>query len=568
MGKHLFGYIRPHIPMIAVILLLHVLGVYIQLGLINITMPMVDYGVKKNDVDMVIRYGLIMIGAVAVFAVDRLAVAFLSSRITGKMIGAIRRDVYSSLLSADETGRNTMADGRIMTTVTTDISATEDYLMAILNLHSFIPILMIGLLICTATIDIRFGAVMFAVFAVVSIAVYIRGKRMLPAYLNQQENLDRVTDVLKENISGVRTIRAEGKVDQQIEKFDEVNANYGKSNRVVNLSTHYLQPLTTMLMNATVVLAFVAFTLESNQVFMGTGKLLVLFQYVTYFILCVSIIPFLCVIIPRMVPLRRRMSEILTMSEGHDDQERTESPDHDSETVVEIVGADISRGVDSRTVGLDLRIDKGELVAIVGDNVSGKDCIPAAIMGFAKVSAGTIELGGTDIRKIRRKELRSFVSYVADRAQLFRDTYRNNIDPYGTCDSERMDLALDTSRFREVVDESPEGMDTVVTNDGNSISGGQRQKLVIARCIAKRSDLYIFDRCFYSLDTESKNAVISGIRDAVRGSTAMVITSNVHLVRGFDRIFVMENGKVVASGNDESLQRSCDAYRRLLEEDY
>ncbi len=568
MGKHLFGYIRPYIPMIAVILLLHMLGVYIQLDLINITMPMVDYGVKKNDVDMVIRYGLIMIGMVAVFAVDRLAVAFLSSRITGKMIRDIRRDVYSSLLSADETGRNTMADGRIMTTVTTDISAIEDYLMVILNLHSFIPILMIGLLISTTAIDIRFGAVMFVVFTVLSVAVYIRGKRMLPAYLNQQENLDRVTDVLKENISGVRTIRAEGKVAQQIEKFDEVNADYGKSNRVVNLSTYYLQPLTTMLMNVTVVMAFVAFTLESNQVFMGTGKLLVLFQYVTYFILCVSIIPFLCVIIPRMVPLRRRISEILTMSEGHDDQERTESPDHDSETVVEIVGADISRGVDSRTVGLDLRIDKGELVAIVGDNVSGKDCIPAAIMGFAKVSAGTIELGGTDIRKVRRKELRSFVSYVADRAQLFRDTYRNNIDPYGTCDSERMDLALDTSRFREVVDESPEGMDTIVTNDGNSISGGQRQKLVIARCIAKRSDLYIFDRCFYSLDTESKNAVIGGIRDAVRGSTAMVITSNVHLVRGFDRIFVMEKGKVVASGNDESLQRSCDAYRRLLEEDY
>ena len=131
MGKHLFGYIRPYIPMIAVILLLHMLGVYIQLDLINITMPMVDYGVKKNDVDMVIRYGLIMIGMVAVFAVDRLAVAFLSSRITGKMIRDIRRDVYSSLLSADETGRNTMADGRIMTTVTTDISAIEDYLMGV-----------------------------------------------------------------------------------------------------------------------------------------------------------------------------------------------------------------------------------------------------------------------------------------------------------------------------------------------------------------------------------------------------------------------------------------------------
>ena len=564
---HLSSYFRPHYPVIVAIVLLHVTGAFIQLELINITMPLINDGVHKHDIDLVFKLGAVMLGMVIVFALDRLAVSYLSSRVTGKVIKEVRKDLYRSLIHSKNVGRAAMDDSMVMTTMTSDVSAMEDYIMAVLNMHMFIPILMVGLLISTAAVDIRFGIVMLAVLVSMVIAVSIAGKHILPAYAMQQEKLDRVNDILKENFMGSRTIRAEGRTEYQLEKFDKANEEYGGMNRKVNLSTHYMEPLTTAVLNITVVLVYAAFVLEANQEFMGAGSMLVLFQYVTYFLLCASIIPLFSVVVPRMVPLAARINSIITESAEVTDTDLTGRPDPTEDVVLSMEGVSIVKGTNNKAFGVDMIVRKGETVAVVGNGVSGKDDIPAAVLGFASVSEGTIRIGGTDITAMPRKEVVSYVSYVADRAQMFRDTFRNNIDPYGTCTEKRMERALKASKFGEVAAGCPEGLDTIVTNEGNSISGGQRQKLAIARCLAKESGLYIFDRCMYSLDTESKVHVIEGIKEIASDSAVLVITDNVSLVRNFDRIYVMKGGRMIASGDDGTLMRECGLYRSLLQGD-
>ena len=565
MQRSIIAYFRPHITMICVIIILHIIGVALQLDLINITRPLINVGVKQKNMDLVIQLGCEMIVLVGMYAVDRVLVSHISAKITGKVITNLRRDLYHSLLSADEGRIGSSNSGKMMTTVTSDVSSLEDYITSILTTYTYIPILLIGLVICTTSIDVRFGAIMFAVFIVIAFMILIAGKRIIPAYARQQDCLDRVNDVLKECIVGSRNIRAEGNTPYQEARFDAVNEELGKANRLVNLSTYFMQPMAAMMMNVTVVIICAIFAINSDEAIISTGNMVVLFQYVTYFLMCVPIVPFLCVVVPRMLPLKKRIYEVLSLSDDEEDG-RTGHPNSNSDSALRLDSVSITRSSSTVATGLDLDIKRGEKVAIVGDNVSGKEGIPAAIMGFANVSEGKISMGDTDIMEISKGELRSSVSYVADRAQMFRDTFRNNIDPYGTCSEERMDMALDASGFRDVVESSPMGMDTLVTNEGNSISGGQRQKLAIARCLAKRSDLYIFDRCFYSLDTLSKLGVMDGIKNVLKDSTVMVVTSNVELVRDFERIIVMQNGRIIASGNDAELSKNCSVYRRLIDE--
>lgn len=553
-------YFRPYVAVIAVIILLHFVAVYFQLDLINITLPMINDGAKKKNIDLVLQLGGLMLLMILIYAIDRLVVSYLSSWVTGKVIRKMRRDVYSSLLRAEDTADIRMTEGSVMTVVTSDLTAIENYVMSILNSYSYVPIMLIGLLLNTVVIDLSFTLIIGAAFLFISAVVWIAGRRLLDRFTEQQECLDRVNEVLKENITGVRTIRAENKEDYQTAKFDKVNTDYGRMNRIVNMGTYYLQPFSLAVMNIVVVVVCVLFALESNEYLIEAGKMVVLFQYVAYLLACVSIIPFLSVVVPRMVPLGRRISNILSI-DGVEDI--GESPDVNEEVAVEVRGGDVVKNGRMRANDLTFTIKKGEVVAIVGNDVCGKDSIAPALLGFSEISNARI--GGKDMSQLSRTGVRSYISYVADKAQLFRDSFQTNIDPSGTCDPERIAKAIEASRFSDVIAESPRGLRTLITNEGNSISGGQRQKLAIARCLAKDAELYIFDRCLHSLDLESKLAVTNGIMSMTEGKAVLIITNYVSLAHFMDRIYVMHEGTIVASGKHEELIETCQPYRDLFD---
>lgn len=563
-GDLLLRYLKPYWFPIVAIIFLHALAVYVQLELITFTVPIINEGVKQKDMDIVIDLGLMMLAMVGCLALNRLITSFLSSRVTGYVIRDIRRDLYRSILSADDKSDLDMPEGRVMTIFTSDLSSIEDYLMDILNTHTYIPLLLIGLLIYTIDVDYRFTFIMIGVFIVISLIVWYTGKRLSGEYMEQQRKMDRVNEILKEDITGTRTIRSNNRVDYQREKFTHANDEFGKKNRIVNLGTYFLQPLTTTIMNVSVVFICMLLALEADESMMEAGSMLVLFQYVTYFLMCVTFVPFLSTVIPRTLVITRRINRILKVGEHCRKIENEQHPDRDHDIVLSVDSATVSRDGEIILSDMDLTLSKGELVAIVGSNISGMDFLAPAIMGLSEISKGSISLGGADVSNTDSSEIRDFISYVADRAQMFRDTFQHNIDPAGTCDPVRVEDAIDASRFRDVVESSPDRMDTMVTNEGNSLSGGQRQKLAIARCLAKDSSLYIFDRCFHSLDLESKIEVIKGIRRMTADRAALIITNNVSLVNKADRIYVMDDGKIISYGNHENLISSCPEYRKLF----
>jgi ATP-binding cassette subfamily B protein len=408
------------------------------------------------------------------------------------------------------------------------------------------------------------------VFAVPSLAllVYFIGKKATPLFQSLQKKLDGLNLVLRESLTGIRVIRAFNKEEYEKKRFNAANLDLTETALKVHKTMAYLMPLMTLLLNfgTIAVIWFGAIRVDSGQ--MQVGQLMAFVQYIMHIMFSLMMVSMIFVMIPRAAASVERVSEVLTKEQKLTDPETPKKP-ASSPGSLEFRNVTFSYpGAENTALSnVSFTAEPGETVAIIGGTGSGKSTLLNLIMRFYDLEegSGAILVGGVDIREMNQKDLRDLIGFVSQKPVLFSGTVRDNIT-YGneSASDEEVLKALEIAQAKDFVLGLPEGLEAVVAQGGTNFSGGQKQRLSIARALVRRPAIYIFDDSFSALDFKTDAQLRAALRRETQDATKLIVAQRVSTVLDADKIIVLDQGRVVGIGRHKELLKTSPVYREIV----
>jgi len=428
------------------------------------------------------------------------------------------------------------------------------------------PILAVGGVIMALRQDIPLSGILIVILPIMALIVGTLMTRALPMFQRMQVKVDRVNQVTREALSGVRVIRAFVRTQHEEVRFDVANRDLTATSLQVNRLFALMIPLLMAVFNlsSVAILWFGSLRVASGE--MPIGNLIAFLQYVMQILMAVMMAVFMFVMVPRAVVSSGRIQEVL----------RTEASIEDPDQPVAAppgVGAMTFDGVEFRYPGaqdpvlrdITMQIEAGKTTAIVGSTGSGKSTLVNLIPRFYDVSEGTLSIDGVDLRTIRRDDLWKRIGLVPQKAFLFTGTIASNLR-FGKADATDDELwtALRIAQAEGFVRDLPEGLDAPVTQGGTNLSGGQRQRLAIARALVKRPEIYVFDDSFSALDFKTDSMLRAALAEEIADATVVIVAQRVGTIMQADRIVVLEGGTIAGIGTHAELMTTCETYREIV----
>ncbi len=563
MKRLMSDYLKPHWLEIVLIMILTLSQVTIQLMVITETKDVLNQGLMNNDMDYILSSGAKMLGMTCVYGALIVIVAYVASRLTATLVCDIRKDVFSKIVSFSQSDFNHFGGSSLMTRVTADATRMQIFFINIFRDMLQIPVVIVALVIIAAFINLTLCAILVVAFIATMAFLVISSNRTLPRFVKVQEKLDSLNEIMKEKLDGVRTVRAFGRQGHETRRFNDMNDDFNEESYAAALKLYHLTPIGLLAMNLVILVIYYVGTVELRAGLIGISDLILFFQYVTFFISCLAIVPFIVKTLPKTIVSSERLEEVLYHENSMDLSASVEEP----------VNGDIEfrdvgfgyQGGGEVVSGITFTVRKGTTTALIGSTGSGKSTVVNMVNRMYDPTSGKILIGGKDVRGLDMTSLRDMISFASQRTMVLNDTVYSNVAMGTDMPMERAEMACRISRFDEVVSKMPDGMDTVMAQGGMNVSGGQRQRLSLARTIAKDAEIYVFDDCFSALDVKTEEAVRKGIKEVLAGKTVIMIAQKINTIRDADNIIVMDKGRIVAQGDHETLLRDCDIYRETYE---
>jgi ATP-binding cassette subfamily B protein len=444
-----------------------------------------------------------------------------------------------------------------MSSMTNDIAMIEKYIFESLRTYLPMPFLLVFLYYYTFAISPMVGTILLVTMVIISVLTLLFSRRIHHLYSEQLQALDRVNTLLREKITGSRTIRAYDSRDYEVERFGEASSRLGSANRKILLNSYFMPHLSTAFMWMFILFIFL------DSILQGTGEVvpeeIILFmQYATYMVATLSIIPYLSVELPRTRICLDRVWATISAGKSARTREYVRGDADKSSPMLEAKGLVTLDARGNRILnGLDIEIRRGETVTLLGMNGNGAAELFNTVMGFSTPADGSLRVAGLEIGKVDPAEIRSMVSYASNGMNILRGTLRYNLDPNGSHSDDEILSVCGRLGLMRFIEGLPEGLDHTVVDDSSSMSGGQRLQVILARALLHDSDMYVFDDCFFSLDSASKETALAAITDICRGRTVVFVMHDVSTCPVSDRIILMDRGSVLDIGShDELLSRS------------
>jgi ATP-binding cassette subfamily B protein len=562
-GRGMLSLLRPYRGIIIVIAAIQVLGALSLVQAITILKPMLYLATNDGDLDDILTLGIYLLLFTLIASMVIALTSYLASRVASGVSNSLRMRIMESTLDIQDLGRLGNSYATTMSGLTNDVSSVERYIFETLRTYLPMPFLLAILLYYTFEINWLVGLILLVTMIVISVLTLIISHRIHGLYVVQLKSLDWVNRLLREKITGGRTIRAFDAKEYETERFKEASSQLGTANRKILLNSYYIPNLSTAFMWLFVVFIFLDAALQ------GTGKIvpeeiIIFMQYSTYMVATLSIIPYLSVELPKARICQERINSIT--SAGQEARSKSYAPvtEDDDAPMVEVKGL---VKVDTRgnhvLNGMDLEIPRGETVTMIGMNGSGATELFNLIMGFSVPTEGTIRIGGLVVGEVDPSEIRSRVSYAGNSMNILRGTMRYNLDPKGERTDDDILTMCERVGLKKFIDSFPEGLDHPVVDDISSMSGGQRLLVILVRSLLHDSDLHVFDDCFFSLDSVTKDRVLETIVDVCRDRTVVFIMHDVSTCSVSDRIILMEKGNVVDTGTHDDLLTRSKLYNDL-----
>lgn len=562
--KKLIRFLKPYWIFAVLAPLVMVGEVLADLAQPKLMRKIVDDGILGNSFPTIIQTGLLMLGIVAVGGICGMACTAFSVKASQSFGNDLRREAFSRVMGLSLQQTDKFTTGSLVTRLTNDISATENFISMALRMFVRTIISFIGGIVMMLTLDVSFGVVLVCVLPIELVLMVIMIKKANPMFLKVQKKLDKVNSVVQENISGARAVKSFVRENYEIKRFDKANDELCGTNYSVAKLMALINPLMMIFMNVSVVAVVLigGYQVEARQI--QIGSVMAAITYITQILMSLLGVGMIFQQISRASASANRVAEIL------DEYPAVVG----GEKVLDAVNGDLVfdnvsfsyPGAKGEPVleGINLRIKKGETVAILGATGSGKTSLINLIPRFYMPTAGKITIDGTDISEYTLESLRSRVGCVLQKSELFSGTIADNIR-WGN-EKATFDDVVEASKIAqadEFIRTLNDGYDTVVSEKGASLSGGQKQRISIARALVKHPDILIFDDSTSALDLGTEARLQAALKEKLKGMTVIVIAQRVISVRGADKIAVLDNGKIAAYGKHDELMKTSELYRDI-----
>ena len=553
-------------------LLLDFLGaiffVIVNLGLPTVLARMIDQGINQGDQDKLYFWAIIMLVIIVLGTCGRIVLAYAASKLTTNMVKDMRNDVYAKLQEYSHHEYEQIGVSSLVTRITSDAFVLMQFAEQTLKLGVITPMMMLSsVLMIFLTSPSLAWIVAFSVPFLAVVVVYVAVKTR-PLSEKQQKTLDKINQYVRENLMGLRVIRAFAREEFQEERFAEQNAIYAdNSNRLFKL-TGLTEPLFVQIIIAMIV-AIVWFALDPlKQGSLQIGDLVAFIEYSFHALLSFLFLSNLFTMYPRTAVSSERLKEIMDMPISIDPNEGgiQETETHGYLEFDNVTFAYPGETESPVLHNISFTAKPGETIAFIGSTGSGKSTLVQLIPRFYDVTLGKIKVDGVDVRDYRLKSLRQKIGFIPQKALLFTGTIADNLR-YGKEDASHEDLhqAADVAQAKDFIESREEGFATHLAEGGSNLSGGQKQRLSIARAVIKGPDIYIFDDSFSALDYRTDAILRRRLKEVTQDATVLIVAQRVGTIMDADQIIVLDKGEIVGRGRHQELMETNDIYREIAE---
>ncbi|MDB4866297.1 MAG: transporter ATP-binding protein [Cohnella sp.] len=564
---HLFRYLKLYRWTVAAVLVLVLMQSFAELYLPTLMADIVDKGIVAKDIPYIWEIGGFMLLITLAGALVSITASFLSSKASAGFGRIVRAKVFGHVEKFSLQEFDKIGTASLITRTTNDINQVQQVLMMMLRMMVMAPMMCIGGIIMAVSKDPVLSLVLVAILPVLGGAIYLIASRGIPYFKVMQTKLDRLNLVLREALTGIRVIRSFNRIDHEKRRFDDANRDLTDTAVKVNQIMAFMWPVMMLIINFSSIAIIWFGGLRINSGHIQIGDLMAFIQYAMQIMFSLMMLSMMFIMVPRASASAVRINEVLNMEPLIKD-----GPDSNRAVTargwVEFDKVRFSYpGAEQPALdGITFTAKPGEVTAIIGGTGSGKSTLLSLIPRFYDVNEGCVRIGGTDVREMPQERLRSCMGLVPQKAVLFTGTVGDNIR-FGKDDAEEEEIrhAADVAQATEFIAGMTEEFDSVISQGGTNVSGGQKQRLSIARAIVRRPDIYLFDDSFSALDFRTDAMLRAALRKETTQATVLIVAQRVTTVMDADRILVLEEGRIVGNGTHAELMATSPVYREIVE---
>ena len=531
-------------------------------------------GVDMDAMQMDYLYftGAKMLMLSALGMVVAIAIGFLASRTAAKVGRSLRGRLFDKVVTFSDAEIQSFSAASLITRGTNDVQQVQMVTVMMLRMVLYAPILAIGGVIMIARTNLSMGWIVIVAVLAIALILAVLIKVAMPKFKIMQKLIDRVNLVSREMLMGLSVVRAFNREQHEEERFDEASTRLMKTQLFTNRVMTFMMPLMMLIMNLVSVgiVWFGGHAIDAGA--LQTGDLIAFITYSMVIIMGFLMIGMLSIMLPRADVAAQRIEEVLECEPSICDPDPAVSKDAELSASC-VPGAEVafhdvcfrySDSAENVLDHVDFTCKPGKTTAIIGSTGSGKSTIVKLVLRFYDVSQGSVTIDGVDVRDVSQHALRRQLGYVPQKAFLFSGTISSNI-AYGVegADDERIRRAADIAQASEFIGEKPEGFESPIAQGGTNVSGGQRQRLAIARALATDARVFLFDDSFSALDYKTDAALRHELGARLGGKTVIIVAQRISTVLSADQIVVLDEGRVVGKGTHAELMDSCEEYREI-----
>ena len=565
---YIWSYLKRYPKWLVLDFLGAIFFVIVNLGLPTVLARMIDQGINQGDQDKLYFWAVIMLVIIVLGTFGRVVLAYAASKLTTNMVKDMRDDVYTKLQEYSHHEYEQIGVSSLVTRITSDAFVLMQFAEQTLKLGVITPMMMLSsVLMIFLTSPSLAWIVAFSVPFLAVVVLYVAVKTR-PLSEKQQKTLDKINQYVRENLMGLRVIRAFAREDFQEKRFEEKNAIYADNSNCLFKLTGLTEPLFVQIIIAMIV-AIVWFALDPlKQGSLQIGDLVAFIEYSFHALLSFLFLSNLFTMYPRTAVSSERLKEIMDMPISIDPNENgvQETETHGYLEFDNVTFAYPGETESPVLHNISFTAKPGETIAFIGSTGSGKSTLVQLIPRFYDVTLGKIKVDGVDVRDYRLKSLRQKIGFIPQKALLFTGTIADNLR-YGKEDASHEDLhqAADVAQAKDFIESREEGFATHLAEGGSNLSGGQKQRLSIARAVIKGPDIYIFDDSFSALDYRTDAILRRRLKEVTQDATVLIVAQRVGTIMDADQIIVLDKGEIVGRGRHEELMETNDIYREIAE---
>ena len=522
----------------------------------------IDNGIKNGDLNLVIKKAGTLVLLAVVGMIAAITSQYFAAKAATGFATEVRHSLFEKIQSFSFTELDNIGTSTLITRMTNDVNQAQSGVNMVLRLFLRSPFIVVGAFVMAMSIDFKAGLIFLLVIAVLSAVVATIMKVTVPMYRDVQNTLDSVTLMTRENLTGARVIRAFTEEEQEYSRFSKKNNLLAHFQRAVGRISALMNPITYIIINLGIVLLIYYGALSVNSGSLSQGQVVALYNYMSQIL--VELIKFanLIVTISKAFASGSRIATVLDIDSTL--QSTDDKTVYDNHSVAfDNVSLKYHGAGDESLTDISFFADKGDVIGIIGSTGSGKSSLVNLIAHYYDATKGKVTVNGRDVKSYDKTELRSNIGFVMQKAVLFAGTVRDNIK-WGkqNATDDEINEALKIAQIYDTVYDK-DGLDTVVEQGGANFSGGQKQRLSIARAVVSKPDIIVLDDSASALDFATEKALREAILSLDYKPTLFIVSQRCSSILGADKIIVLDDGKCIASGTNEQLLKSCEVYREI-----